>query len=106
MLMISHWLNTLRELGILIREIYLVPGEFVLSRFTELAPVTAGNWGIGGDATTVAAVTSGIFWLFMSIAPESVHIVRLPFARGWVAAAHGDETIVAPNEDRADETVE
>jgi len=67
--MISNWLNTLKELGILIREIYLVPGEFVLSRFAELAPVTAGNWGIAdaGDAIAVAAVISGIFWLLLSI---------------------------------------
>ena len=42
--MISNWLNTLRELGNLIREIYFAPGEFVLSRFAELAPVTAANW--------------------------------------------------------------
>jgi hypothetical protein len=65
--MINHWLSTLREFGILIREIYLVPGEFVLSRFAELAPVTAGNWGIAdaGDAIAVAAVISGVFWLLM-----------------------------------------
>jgi hypothetical protein len=35
---------------------------------------------------------------FMSVASESVSIVRFAFARGWVVAPHGSETIVAPND--------
>ena len=67
--MIDNWLNTLRQFGALLREIYLAPGDFVLSRFAELAPLTAANWGIttAADSTAVVAVTSGIFWFFASI---------------------------------------
>ncbi len=35
---------------------------------------------------------------FMTILPEAVSIVRLPFARGWAVAPHGAETMVAPND--------
>jgi len=88
--MINHWLSTLREFGILIREIYLVPGEFVLSRFAELAPVTAGNWGIAdaGDAVAVAAVISGLFWLLLSIIAWRLYRYARSFVRNLVALVH------------------
>ena len=35
--MIDNWLTTLREFGALLREIYLAPGNFVLSKFAERA---------------------------------------------------------------------
>jgi len=88
--MISNWLTTLRQLGILIREIYFAPGEFVLSRFAELAPVTAANWGItgNGDAIAVAAVISGIFWLLMSIIAWRLYRYCRSFLRNLVALLH------------------
>jgi hypothetical protein len=88
--MINNWLSTLKELGILLREIYLVPGEFVLSRFAELAPVTAGNWGItaAGDAIAVAAVISGLFWLLLSIIAWRLYRYTRSFVRNLVALVH------------------
>ena len=88
--MISNWLTTLRQLGALIREIYFAPGEFVLSRFAELAPVTAANWGITGtgDATAVAAVISGIFWLLLSIIAWRLYRYVRSFVRNLVALVH------------------
>ena len=67
--MIDNWLDILRQFGTLVREIYLAPGDVVLSRFAELAPVTAANWGIASaaDSTMPVAVFSGAFWLLMSI---------------------------------------
>ena len=67
--MINNWLNNLEEFGVVIREIYLVPGEFVLMGFAEVAPVTAGSLGIAGDGNAIAAtvVTSGFFWLLIAI---------------------------------------
>jgi hypothetical protein len=88
--MISNWLSTLKELGIFIREIYLVPGEFVLSRFAELAPVTATNWGIAdaGDAIAVAAVISGVFWLLMSIIAWRLYRYVRSLLRNLIALLH------------------
>ena len=88
--MISNWLNTLRELGNLIREIYFAPGEFVLSRFAELAPVTAGNWGVAdsGDAIVAAAVTSGFFWLLLSIIAWRLYRYGRSLVRNFVALLH------------------
>jgi hypothetical protein len=67
--MIDNWLNVLRQFGTLVREIYLAPGDVVLSRFAEFAPVTAANWGIASaaDSTVPVAVVSGVFWFLMSI---------------------------------------
>jgi hypothetical protein len=67
--MINDWLNTLRQFGELLHEIYLAPGDFMLSFFAELAPVTAADWGItySGNSNVLVAVTAGIFWLLASI---------------------------------------
>ncbi len=88
--MISNWLSILPELGFFIREIYLAPGEFVLSRFAELAPVTAGNWGIAdsGDALAAVAATSAIFWLLMSIIAWRLYRYGRSFVRNLVALVH------------------
>jgi hypothetical protein len=88
--MINDFLSSLRQLGILIREIYFVPGEFVLGRFAELAPVTAGNWGIAdtGDAIVAVAVVSGIFWLLMSIIAWRLYRYGRSFVRNLVALLH------------------
>lgn len=88
--MISNSLSTLREFGILIREIYLAPGEFLLSKFAELAPVTAANWGIGGETEALAqvAVTSGVFWLLLSIIAWRVYRYGQSFFRNFVAVIH------------------
>ena len=67
--MINNWLSILRQFGALLGEIYLAPGDFVLTRFAELAPFTAANWGITASAnsTVLVAVTAGMFWLLASI---------------------------------------
>ena len=88
--MISNWLSTLTELGVLIREIYFAPGDFVLDRFAELAPVTAGNWGIadGGSSIMSAGVTSGIFWLLVSIIVWRLYRYGKSLLRNFVALLH------------------
>ncbi len=88
--MIDNWLTTLREFGDLLREIYFAPGDFVLSKFAELAPVTAANWGIvpGVDSTAVSAVTSGLFWLLMAIIAWRLYRYCQSFLRNLVAVFH------------------
>jgi hypothetical protein len=88
--MINNWLSTLREFGALVREIYLVPGDFVLSKFAELAPVTATNWGIsaGSDSTVQAAVISAIFWILMSIIAWRLYRYCQSFVRNFIAVLH------------------
>jgi hypothetical protein len=88
--MINNWLSTLREFGTLVREIYLVPGDFVLSKFAELAPVTATNWGIsaGSDSIVQAAVISAIFWILMSIIAWRLYRYCQSFVRNFIAVLH------------------
>jgi hypothetical protein len=88
--MIENWLSTLREFGALLREIYLAPGDFVLSAFAELAPVTAANWGVAGgtDSIMQAAVTSGFFWLLMSIIAWRLYRYSQSFLRNLIAVIH------------------
>ena len=88
--MISNWLSTLRQFDVLTREIYLAPGDFVLSKFAELAPVTAGNWGVTGtgDAITAVAVTSGFFWLLLSIVAWRIFRYGSSLTRNLIALAH------------------
>jgi hypothetical protein len=88
--MISNWLNTLYQFGTLAREAYLVPGDFVLSKFAELAPVTATNWGVAGngDSIMAAVVISGIFWLLMSIVAWRLYRYGSSLTRNLVALAH------------------
>ena len=88
--MISNWLNSLREFGALTREAYLVPGDFVLSKFAELAPVTATNWGVtgNGDSIMAAAVISGLFWLLMAIVAWRLYRYGRSFMRNFIALVH------------------
>ena len=88
--MISNWLNTVLEIGSLVREVYLVPGDFVLSKFAELAPVTAANWNVAGngDSIMVAAVISGFFWLLMSIVAWRLYRYGSSFTRNLIALLH------------------
>ena len=87
--MISNWLTTLRNIGALVREIYLVPGEFVLSKFAELAPVTAANWGVmPGESVVLAAVVSGFFWVLMLFVAWRVYRYCQSFLRNFVAVIH------------------
>ena len=88
--MISNSLSTLRDFGIILREIYLAPGNFLLSKFAELAPVTASNWGVGGesDSITQAAVTSGVFWLLLFIIAWRLFRYGQSFFRNLVAVIH------------------
>ena len=86
--MINNFLSSLRQLGILAREIYLAPGDFVLERFAELAPVTAANWGIAGDAVVATAVASGIFWLLMTIVAWRLYRYVCSLLRNFIALFH------------------
>jgi len=88
--MINNWLTTLRAFGTLIREIYLAPGNFVLSKFAELAPFTAANWGVntGGDSIVQAAIVSAFFWLLMSIIAWRLYRYCQSLLRNLVAVFH------------------
>ncbi len=88
--MISDLLSTLRDLGLLIREIYLAPGDFLLSRFAELAPVTASNWGIGGSSVSITqvAVTSGVFWVLLLLTAWRLFRYGQSLSRNLIAVIH------------------
>ena len=88
--MINNLLSTLWEFGALVREIYLAPGESLLSKFAELAPVTAANWGLtnGGGSIVQAAVVSGIFWLLMLIIAWRLYRYSQSLLRNLVAVLH------------------
>jgi hypothetical protein len=88
--MISNSLSTLRDIGLLLREIYLAPGNFLLSKFAELAPVTASNWGIGGDSDSIVqvAVISGVFWLLLLIITWRLFRYGQSFFRNLIAVFH------------------
>ena len=81
--MIDNWLSS-------IREIYLVPGDFVLSKFAELAPLTAASWGItnSDDSIAAAAVLSGIFWLLMTFIAWRLYRYSSSLLRNIVALYH------------------
>ena len=81
--MIDNWLSS-------IREIYLVPGDFVLSKFAELAPLTAASWGIANsdDSIVAAAVLSGIFWLLMTVIAWRLYRYSSSLLRNIVALYH------------------
>ena len=85
--MINNWFSYLRQFGLLVREIYFAPGDFVLSKFAELAPVTATNWGVtgNGDSIMVAAVMSGLFWLLASLVAWRLYRYCRSFLRNFVA---------------------
>ncbi len=88
--MINNWLTTLRKIGALLREIYLAPGDFVLSKFAEVAPVTAANWGVasGGDSVVQATVVSGFFWLLMAIIAWRLYRYCQSLLRNLTAVLH------------------
>ena len=73
-----------------ILEIYLVPGDFVLSKFAELAPLTAASWGIANsdDSIAAAAVLSGIFWLLMTFIAWRLYRYSSSLLRNIVALYH------------------
>ena len=81
--MIDNWPSS-------ISEIYLVPGDFVLSKFAELAPLTAASWGIANsdDSIAAAAVLSGIFWLLMTFIAWRLYRYGSSLLRNIVALYH------------------
>lgn len=88
--MTSNSLSNLRDFGSLVREIYLAPGDFLLSKFAELAPVTASKWGVGGETESITqvAVTSGVFWLLLLIIAWRLFRYGQSFFRNLVAVIH------------------
>ena len=88
--MINNWLSTLRQFGELLREIYFAPGDIMLSRFAELAPLTAANWGItySANSTGLVAVTAGVFWLLTSVIAWRLFRYCQSLLRNSVAILH------------------
>jgi len=88
--MINNWLSSFRHFGLLVREMYFAPGDFVLSKFAELAPLTAANWGVtgNGDSVIAAAVISGFFWLLASLIAWRLYRYGRSFVRNFVALIH------------------
>ena len=88
--MISNWLSALREIPALVPEVYLAPGDFVLSTFAELAPLTAAEWGVAGngDSIMAAAIISTIFWLLSSIVAWRLYRYGRSLTRNLVALTH------------------
>ena len=88
--MINNWLSSFRHFGLLVREMYFAPGDFVLSKFAELAPLTAANWGVtgNGDSVMAAAVISGFFWLLASLIAWRLYRYGRSFVRNFVALMH------------------
>lgn len=88
--MINNWLSILGDTGTLIRELYFAPGDVVLSKFADLAPVTAANWGVtsNGDSIMAAAVLSGLFWLLVSIIAWRLFRYGQSLLRNVVAVIH------------------
>ena len=88
--MISNWLNALGNFGTLARELYFAPGDFVLSKFAELAPVTAANWSVAGngDPIMATAIVSGFFWFLVLLIAWRLYRYGSSFTRNLVALVH------------------
>ena len=67
--MITNWRTNLHDLGNVIYDAFLLPGEFVLSQFVAHAPSLALRLGIGGegDGLMLPAVLSLLAWLLLAV---------------------------------------
>ncbi len=88
--MINNWPSTLQQFGEFLRDIYFAPGDFMLTRFAELAPLTAADWGItySVNSAGLTAVTAGIFWLLASIVAWRLYRYCRSLLRNSVAVLH------------------
>ncbi len=67
--MLTELLTNLRDIVNAIYDAFLLPGEFVLSKFTVLAPRTAMKLGIGTDVESAlwAIIFSLFAWLLLAL---------------------------------------
>jgi hypothetical protein len=65
--MIQNWLTSFPNLLIAMRDLFLAPGDFLLSKFLQHAPLSAARAGIAPDADTLmlSFVVSLFFWLIV-----------------------------------------
>jgi len=86
--MIENWLNSLRLFIEAVRDVLVAPGEFMLSWFVEIAPLTAANAGLTADfgTTMPAAILSAVFWLLLSTAAWRVFRLLKDVLRNFDAA--------------------
>jgi len=68
--MITDLMTILRELGNTIYEVFVLPGEFVLSWFSEFAPTAAAALNIVGNDVPVVSLVfiSLLLWALLAIA--------------------------------------
>jgi len=68
--MLTEWLTILRDIGNAIYELFVMPGDFVLSWFVVQAPVVASGLGIDSDhsAFMMRAVLSLLIWCLLAVA--------------------------------------
>jgi hypothetical protein len=67
--MITNWPANLHDLGKVIYDAFLLPGDFVLTQFVAYAPTLALRLGIGGegDGLMLPAVLSLLAWLLLVV---------------------------------------
>ncbi|MCH8073859.1 MAG: hypothetical protein IIA09_18155 [Proteobacteria bacterium] len=67
--MFTDWLANLHDLGKVIYDAFLLPGDFVLTQFVAHAPTLALRLGIGGegDGLMLPAVLSLLVWLLLVV---------------------------------------
>lgn len=65
--MAKHLLTILNNIGDAVYAAFMLPGEFLLSRFVAIAPVSAERFGIAGEAagTTLPVVLSSLTWILL-----------------------------------------
>lgn len=75
--MITNWLTILQDTGSTIVDIFVLPGDFVLSQFAAQAPAVTMKLGIAGDGQSIIlpAILSLVLWLMLAVVVAK--IVRL-----------------------------
>ena len=65
----TSWIKILRDAGNTIYDVFLLPGDFFLSKIATYAPVTAEKLGIGGDENSVALliILSSSLWFLSAV---------------------------------------
>lgn len=67
--MFTNWRTNLHDLGKVIYDAFLLPGDFVLTQFVGHAPTLALRLGVGGDGEVLMlpAVLSVLVWLLLVV---------------------------------------
>jgi hypothetical protein len=68
--MAEHLLTILNNIGDAVYQAFMLPGEFLLSRFVAIAPVSAERFGIAGEmaGTKLPVVLSSLSWILLFVA--------------------------------------